>query len=348
MSPGFPDAFCAKTGLLSTRKISTTLEILIEHLLVQHRQFSDSCASLRCWGDPEEYGGTAYSRSALGPFWPRETTFGILVRYPFDVKRGDWKPGRQKAGQIHACRKLRLPHRYPPSSQDADLPSLNLPPQIRPQRERAVLVQLLVTSPSHWIPHPLDFNLSAKLQSFPIADVRHHELCLPNLSRQRITGVQATARERLPVRALHRHPQHARHARNAIIGEANNQSQGTPILVAPDERRPHPIANAPVDPVERRRISLVVVRQILCADLVKVPQRPVIRADIHHMINHVSRGRDPFMSGARIGRLARQPLFEQCRDPWRTVAERFNLLVLNEDGVAANPVVAAHRAVDQF
>src|ERR1051326_1199990 len=128
---------------------------------------------------------------------------------------------------------------FSPCAHSHQLRTLHLLPQIGAQRERAVLVQLLMTRPTHRIPHPLHLNLSAKLQSFPIADVRHHELRLPNLSRQRITGVQATALERLPVRALHGHPQHARHARNAVIGEAHNQPQRTTILIAPDERRPH-------------------------------------------------------------------------------------------------------------
>ena len=54
------------------------------------------------------------------------------------------------------------------------------------------------------------------------------------------------------------------------------------------------------------------------------------------------------MCGARIGRFTGKPLLEQCRDPGWAIAERFNLLVLNKDGVAANPIVAADRAVYQF
>ena len=49
-----------------------------------------------------------------------------------------------------------------------------------------------------------------------------------------------------------------------------------------------------------------------------------------------------------IRRFAWKTLLKQCGNPRRTVAERFNLLVFDEDGVAANPIVAADRAVDQF
>src|ERR1700734_1343426 len=217
--------------------------------------------------------------------------------------------------------------------------NLNLLTKIGTQRERAILVQFLVTCPAHGIAHSLHFNLSSKLQPFPIGHVRKHKLCLANLSRQRIAGVQTTAREHLPVRALHAHPQYARHARDAVICEADNQPQVTIVRIAPDERGPHPIANSAIDPVKRCRISLVVAHQILCVDLVKVPQRPVVCPDIDHMSDHVFCRGYSFVRSARIGRFAGNPLLEQCRDPGWTIAESFNLLVLDKDGVTADPIV---------
>src|ERR1700684_3863806 len=60
---------------------------------------------------------------------------------------------------------------------------LDLLTKVGPQCDRAVIVQLLVTGPPHGIAHSLYLNLSSKLQSFPIRDVRNHELCLPNPTR---------------------------------------------------------------------------------------------------------------------------------------------------------------------
>src|ERR1039458_920153 len=93
---------------------------------------------------------------------------------------------------------------------------------------------------------------------------------------------------------------------------------------------------------------LVVAHQILGADLVEVPKRPVIRSDIHHVSNHVIGRRYAFLPGESIWSFAWEPLFEHGRDPGRAVAERFNLLILDEDGVAANPVIATDRAVKDF
>src|SRR5438067_3103528 len=223
--------------------------------------------------------------------------------------------------------------------------SLDILTEVGAQGERAVVVQLLVTSPAHGIAHCFYFDRSSKFQSFPILDIRQHKLCLPNLARQGIASVQTTALKHLSVLCLHGHPQYARHTRDAIIGKTDDQPQVIAILVAPDKRRPHAITNLTIDPVKGCRISLIVGRQIFCADLVEVPKRPVVRPDIDYMSDHVLCWRDTFMRGTWIGRLARNPLLEQCGGPRRTIAERLNLLVLDKNGIAANPVVAADRAV---
>ena len=69
------------------------------------------------------------------------------------------------------------------SRDQPDRNDLDLLTEVRTQCERAIIVQLLVTSPAHGIAHSLYFNLSSQVQSFPIGDVWKHELCLPNLAR---------------------------------------------------------------------------------------------------------------------------------------------------------------------
>ena len=54
--------------------------------------------------------------------------------------------------------------------------------EVGTQCERAVIVQLPMTSPAHGIAHSLCLNLSSKFQSFPIGDVWKHKLRLPNLA----------------------------------------------------------------------------------------------------------------------------------------------------------------------
>ncbi len=61
--------------------------------------------------------------------------------------------------------------------------SLDLLTEVGTQCQRAVIVQLLMTSPPHGIAHSLYLNLSSKFQSFPIGDAWKHELCLPNFAR---------------------------------------------------------------------------------------------------------------------------------------------------------------------
>src|SRR5271168_4477 len=144
---------------------------------------------------------------------------------------------------------------------------LNLLAEVGTQGERAVLVQLLVTSPAHGIAHSLYLNLSSKFQSFPIGDVWQHELGLANLAGQWVTCVETTALEHLSVLALDRNSQYARHAGDSVVGETDNQAQGGGVFVAPDERRPHSVADSAIDPVEGCWIRLVIAHQIPGADL---------------------------------------------------------------------------------
>jgi hypothetical protein len=90
------------------------------------------------------------------------------------------------------------------------------------------------------------------------------------------------------------------------------------------------------------------ISQVLRADLMKIPKRPVVDADIHHVSDHVFCWRDAFERGVRVGRFSGKSLLEQCRNPRRAVAKCFDLLILNEDGVAANPVVATNGNVEQL
>src|SRR5208282_3915875 len=80
----------------------------------------------------------------------------------------------------------------------------------------------------------------------------------------------------------------------------------------------------------------------------KVPKRPVIRTYIDHVSDHIVDRRYSFLRSERIWRFAGEPLFEHCSNPRRPITEGFNLFVLDKDGVAANPVIAANRAVQEF
>src|SRR5690349_17554750 len=61
--------------------------------------------------------------------------------------------------------------------------SLHLLAKVWTQRERAVLIQPLVTSPANGIAHSFYLQFGFKFQSLPIREVGKHELRLPNLAR---------------------------------------------------------------------------------------------------------------------------------------------------------------------
>jgi hypothetical protein len=100
----------------------------------------------------------------------------ISQSVPANFLEADFWPGIVSLLMFQSCMKLvRL--------LDQNNRSLDLLTEVGTQGERAVIVQLLVTSPPHGIAHSLYLDLSSKFQSVPFGDLRKHELCLPNLAR---------------------------------------------------------------------------------------------------------------------------------------------------------------------
>src|SRR5579872_1113242 len=79
---------------------------------------------------------------------------------------------------------------------------------VRSQSQCAVVVQLLMTSPSCRVAHPFHFNLCFEFQALPFSSLRQHELCLSNFAGERISRVEAAALQLLPIMAFDCHAQH--------------------------------------------------------------------------------------------------------------------------------------------
>src|SRR6185437_2708771 len=109
---------------------------------------------------------------------------------------------------------------------------------VRSQSQCAVVVQLLMTSPSCRVAHPFHFNLCFEFQALPFSSLRQHELCLSNFAGERISRVEAAALQLLPILAFDCHAQHTGNSGNAVIGEANDQSLISIVFIAPDKRGP--------------------------------------------------------------------------------------------------------------
>src|SRR5579871_1648815 len=187
--------------------------------------------------------------------------------------------------------------------------------QIFSQRQAAIVVELLMARPTHGIAHAFDFNLRAEFQSFELRPLRQNELRLANLPGQGIARVEATALQNFSILAFDGDPQDARDAGDAVVCEADDEAEIAGVFVAPDKRRPHAITDAPIDAVKGGGIRLIVGLQVFRVDLMEIPKRPVIRADIHHMRNHIFGRRYTFDHGCWIGRLAWYPLLKQRSDP---------------------------------
>src|SRR5215469_4641798 len=161
--------------------------------------------------------------------------------------------------------------------------------EVRTQSEGTILVEPLPAGPLDWVMHTLHVNLRSEFQTCKFCSLGQYKLRLPKLSGQGITGIQASARQKFSVFALYGRPKHAGNAGDPIICEGDDKPQVAAVIIAPDHGRPDAIANSPIDLVERFRECLVIAQQILGADRVKVPKRPVVRPHVDYVSNHVFR-----------------------------------------------------------
>src|SRR5579864_6043336 len=90
------------------------------------------------------------------------------------------------------------------------------------QGEGAIVVQLLVASPSHRVADALNVNLRLEAQALPFGPLRQHKLRLPNFSGQRISSIEAAALQLFSVLGLHRHTQNSGNPRDTVIGKAED------------------------------------------------------------------------------------------------------------------------------
>src|SRR5712691_1754414 len=119
------------------------------------------------------------------------------------------------------------------------------------QRQGAICIKRLPAGPAHGIVLPLDLNLCLELQSFPLSSLGQVELRLANLSGKGIADVQATARERSVCLVENCNAKGTGHARDAVVGEAENEPWRAMFLVGPYPGGTHSITDAARKRVDR-------------------------------------------------------------------------------------------------
>src|SRR5215831_7520761 len=76
--------------------------------------------------------------------------------------------------------------------------------QIGPESERAIVVQLSVTSPLHRAVHTLYFNFRPEFQSLPVGSLGQNKLRLSDLAGQRVPGIEGAALRRFAILDFYR------------------------------------------------------------------------------------------------------------------------------------------------
>src|SRR5215471_17925012 len=155
------------------------------------------------------------------------------------------------------------------------------------QPKGTVILQLLVTVPRDRVAHTFHFNLSYNPQSLPSNSSGQYELRLPDLPGQRISRIEGPAYLDLAIVTRDRHSERSRHPCDSVVRKADHQPRRPILFIGPDERRPDAIPDPPSDLVNRLGILTVIIHDVLGLDMVKIPERPVIGAYVHHVSDFV-------------------------------------------------------------
>src|SRR5512135_2285279 len=99
-----------------------------------------------------------------------------------------------------------------------------VPPQIRPQRQRAIGVRFLMAGPSDWISDPFHLDFCLELEPLPLCAFRQHKLSLPDLAWHGVTRIETASDIHLAIVADYVDPQGPWNTCYAVVGEPDDQA----------------------------------------------------------------------------------------------------------------------------
>src|SRR5450759_265982 len=209
---------------------------------------------------------------------------------------------------------------------------------VRSQRQAAVVVQLLSTSPAHRISLALYFDLRPEPQPLPVRPLGQRELRLADFSWKRVAGIEAPSDVYLSILARHRYTKDAGNPRYAIVHKADDEAGMAALLVGPHPRGPNAVADLPGQSVDRARKLAIVVDDSISLDAMPGPQREVARTYVAHVMDHVVGIGHAFIHAQVVRRAVGHADLARNARPRRPIASFLDLLVFNEDGVGPQPV----------
>src|SRR5580765_304211 len=170
-----------------------------------------------------------------------------------------------------------------------------------------------------------------------------------NADGLRIAGVNAAGYIYLCVFAEHGESKHPGHTGYAVVSESDYQARNIVSPECPDKRRPNAIADFAGHGIDRFRKLFVVTQNATSGLVVPAPNGKIIDSYIRHVRNDLFIvGNSVFVHAQLIWFAGGEAYFaDRCRPRW-TVAQRFDLGVLDKDRVGTQPVSAADCTIQHF
>src|SRR5690348_9863319 len=164
----------------------------------------------------------------------------------------------------------------------------------------------------------------------------------------RISGLDATGNINLVILAEHAQSKHAGNRGDAVVRKSDYEAGDSISSEGPDERRANTVADLASDLFDGLGKLFVVAENVGGRLLVPTPKRQIVNAHIRRVGNNLFVVSNSVFVNLEFFWIASgETNFTDCSGPGRTVAERLDLSVLNEDGVGTQPVSGTHGPIDK-
>src|SRR5215471_21409367 len=164
-----------------------------------------------------------------------------------------------------------------------------------------------------------------------------------NAGRLGVPGVDAAGHVDLMILAEHAQSKHPRDGGDAVVGKSDHQAGDSIPGECPDERGANAVADLAGDLVDWFGELVVVAKKVGSGLVVPTPKRQIVDPDVCRMRDDLFVVSNFVFVDLEFLRIAGgETNFTDRSGPGRTIAERLDLSVLNEDRVGTQPIARTH------
>lgn len=190
-----------------------------------------------------------------------------------------------------------------------------------------------MAGPADGVGHGLDEEVGFQVEAFPVCARWKREADEADLMGRGLSGGKIGAGEGDPAGVEQGNAQGSGDAADPFIGEAHDHPIRFGFPNRPHPRGANAIPDHAVQPINPTGILAVIVHHMVGMDVVPVPQRPIVRADVFDVGDNVFGAGKAVFETEGFGGAVGHADFGNESDVRRAVSGEFDLLRFDEDGV---------------